>query len=73
MENWNNSRFKTQELRLEHWGTQDEVKEMAAPVRYASNRREATIILKEIAEKGLLTSKIRTYSTLAEAHCRETG
>jgi len=49
VESWNKSRKKVQELRPEQWGTFDEVKAMAAPLRYASNRKSAMGCLKEIA------------------------
>jgi hypothetical protein len=48
IEPWNTSREKEQELRLEQWGTPEEVKAMATPWRQASNRRAAIDYLKEI-------------------------
>jgi len=56
-EPWDTSREKAQELRIEQWGTPEEVRAMAAPIRQASNRKEATAILKDIAGHGPLTSK----------------
>jgi len=60
IEHWDKSREKVQELRLDQWGTTEEVAVMAAPLRWANNRREATAILKEIAERSPFTRKNRT-------------
>ena len=57
IEPWDMSREKAQELRLEQWGAPEEVAAMAAPVRKARDRREATAILKEIAGNSPFTSK----------------
>jgi hypothetical protein len=57
IEPWNTSREKAKELRLEQWGTSEEVAAMSAPIRKTSTRREATAILKEIASHGPLTSR----------------
>jgi hypothetical protein len=57
IEHWDTNREKARELRLDQWGTTEEVAIMAAPVRWASNRREATAILKEIAGYSPFTSK----------------
>jgi hypothetical protein len=56
-EPWNTSREKARELRLEQWGTIEEVKAMAAPVRRASNRREAMEYLKKIAVNSPFISR----------------
>ena len=56
-EAWDTSREKARELRLDQWGTLEEVKAMAAPVRQASNRQEATAILKELAGHSPFTSR----------------
>ena len=56
-EKWDASIDKAKELRLEQWGTPEELKAMAVPLRQACNRHEATVILKEIASHGPLTSK----------------
>ena len=84
-EPWDASREKAQELRLEQWGTLEEVKVMAAPMRRASDRREATAILKEIAEHSPFTSrsglsarlsnrsigKIVSHAAVASSFCPE--
>jgi len=54
---WNTSREKAQELRLEQWGTSEEVKAMSTPLRQASSRRAAMDCLKEIALNGPFTSR----------------
>ena len=51
------SREKAQELRLEHWGTLEEVRAMATPVRQANNRQTAMAYLKEIAPNSPFTSR----------------
>jgi hypothetical protein len=56
-EPWDASRAKAQELRLDQWGTPDEVATMAAPMRKAGNRREAMDCLKEIAKNSPFTSR----------------
>jgi hypothetical protein len=56
-EPWDTSREKARELRLEQWGTPEEVKTMAAPMRQASDRRTATEYLKEIALASPFTSR----------------
>jgi hypothetical protein len=57
IERWDRSREKAQELRIEQWGTLEEVKEIAAPLRQASSRRAAMEHLKEIAQTNLFTSR----------------
>jgi len=57
IERWDASPEKAQELRIDQWGTPEEVAVMAAPIRWASNRRDATAILKEIAGHSPFTSK----------------
>ena len=57
IEHWDSSRKKAQELRLEQWGTLEEVKVLATPLRQAKDRRAAMDCLKEIALKSLFTSR----------------
>ncbi|MCL2442712.1 MAG: hypothetical protein FWD13_04520 [Treponema sp.] len=57
MEDWDKSREKAKEIRLEQWGTLEEVMVMAVPLRYASSRRVAMDYLKEIALNSPFTSK----------------
>jgi len=57
IEQWDKSREKAQELRIEQWGTLEEVKAMSAPLRKASSRRAAMEYLKEIAQTSLFTSR----------------
>jgi hypothetical protein len=57
IEPWNTSREKAQELSIEQWGALEEIKDMAAPLRQASNRRTAMEYLKEIAGTSLFTSR----------------
>jgi len=56
-EPWNTVRKKISELCPDYWGTPEEVAAIAAPIRKARSRREATAILKEIAEHSPFTSK----------------
>ena len=56
---------KAQELRLEQWGSLEEVKELAAPIRQASTRHEAMDYLKEIALKSHFTSRSGLPARLA--------
>jgi hypothetical protein len=56
-EPYDSSTEKAKLLKIEDFGTPDEVKEMAKPIRSAHNRQEAASILRQIAEKGPLTSK----------------
>jgi len=56
-EHWDRSREKARELRLEQWGTPDEIKTIAAPLRQANNRRAAMDCLKEIAPNSPFTSR----------------
>ena len=56
-EPWDKSREKAQELRLEQWGTPEEVQAMAAPLRQANNRRTAMDCLEEIAPNSPFTSR----------------
>jgi hypothetical protein len=56
-EPWNSSSNKAHELSLSEWGTPDEVAVIAAPVRYAANRKEATDILKELARQSPFISR----------------
>jgi len=56
-EHWDRSREKARELRLEQWGTPEEIQAMAAPVRQANSRRTAMGCLKEIAPNSPFTSR----------------
>jgi hypothetical protein len=56
-EPYDSSTEKAKLLKIENFGTPDEIKEMAKPIRSAHNRQEAASILRQIAEKGSLTSK----------------
>jgi hypothetical protein len=56
-EPWDSSRVKARELRLEQWGTSEEVAAMAAPVRKAGDRRAAETILRDIIRYGPFTSR----------------
>jgi len=69
-EPWNMVREKMSELRLDFWGTPEEIAVIAAPIRKAKNRREATSILKEIAEHSPFTSK---SGLTARLHRRSVG
>ena len=57
IERWDASREKAQELKLEQWGTLEEVKDMALPLRHAGSRRTAMEYLREIARTSLFTSR----------------
>jgi len=57
LEQWDTVREKAVKLSPDYWGTPEEVAVIAAPIRKARNRREATIILKEIAKHSPFTSK----------------
>jgi len=70
LEPWNTVREKTSELRLDYWGTPKEITDIATPIRKAKNRREATSILKEIAEHSPFTSK---SGLTARLHRRSVG
>ena len=56
-EPWDSSREKAAELRLDQWGTPEEVRTMAAMGRQASDRRTAMVCLKEIAPNSPFTSR----------------
>jgi len=56
-EPWDSSSEKAKTLKIDDFGTPDEVRKMAKPIRTASNRREATEILKEIIKHSPYTSK----------------
>jgi hypothetical protein len=57
IEHWDSSHKKAQELRLEQWGTMEEVIALAAPLRQASNRQAAMEYLKKIALNSPFTSR----------------
>ena len=56
-ETWSSSTEKAKTLRIEDFGTFDEVQNMARPIRSATTRQEAAKILKEIALRGPLINK----------------
>jgi hypothetical protein len=56
-EPWDTSRAKARELRLEQWGTPEEVAAIAVPIRRARGRKEAVEILKELANRNPFTSR----------------
>ena len=56
-EPWDSSTEKAKDLKISDFGTPEEVWEMAKPIRSASNRKEATEILKEIIKHSPYTSK----------------
>jgi hypothetical protein len=56
-EPWNSSTEKAKTLTIKDFGSLEEVREMAKPIRSAHNREEATNILRQIAGKGALQSK----------------
>jgi hypothetical protein len=56
-EPWDSSNEKARLITVAMFGSPEEVKEMAKPIRMARNRWEVTQILKMITEKGILTSK----------------
>ena len=64
-EPWDSSSEKAKTLKIEDFGTPEEVREMAKPIRTAKNRYEAAIILKEITDKGPLTNKNGLVVTLS--------
>ena len=64
-EPWDSSSEKAKELKISDFGTPEEVREMAKPLRVAANRQEATEILKEIASQGALTNKKGLTATLS--------
>jgi hypothetical protein len=57
IERWDTSREKAQELRIEQWGTLEEVRAIAAPLRQANSRRVAMEYLKEIVQTSSFTSR----------------
>ena len=64
-EPWCSSTKKAKDLKIEDFGTLDEVQAMARPTRTATTRQEATEILKEIAIQGPLTNKNGLQVTLS--------
>jgi len=56
-EPWDSSSEKAKILKIEDFGTLESVQEQARTVRTASNRYEATQMLKEIIKRGPYTSK----------------
>jgi hypothetical protein len=64
-EPWDSSTEKAKTLTLDNFGVTNEISETAKPKRTAANRREATIILKEIVKKGVLTNKTGVKARLS--------
>ncbi|GHV38100.1 hypothetical protein AGMMS49546_07800 [Spirochaetia bacterium] len=64
-EPYDSSTEKAKELKMEDFGTPDEVREIAKSIRTASTRQRAAEILKEISEKGALTNKRGLMATLS--------
>jgi hypothetical protein len=62
---WDSSTDKAKSLKTDDFGTLDEVREMAKPIRAAQNRQEAAQILKNIAEQGPLVNKNGLSVTLS--------
>jgi hypothetical protein len=56
-EPWDSSDEKAKELKISDFGTPEEVREMAKPIRTANNRNEALVILKEIRQSGTLENR----------------
>jgi hypothetical protein len=56
-EPWDSSSRKAGELTIADFGSPEEVREMAAPVRVAKNRQEALVILKDIRKHGEMINK----------------
>ena len=56
-EAWDKSREKAKELRIENWGSLDEVIIMAEPIRQASSRHTAMNYLREISEHSPFISR----------------
>jgi hypothetical protein len=54
---WHSSSEKAKTLKIDDFGTLESIREQARIIRTASNRREATEILKEIIKHGPYTSK----------------
>jgi len=57
MEPWDSSTEKAKTLKIEDFGTPDEVREMAKMPRTAKTKKEAVTMLKKIASTGKLVSK----------------
>jgi len=66
-EPWDSSSEKAMCLKIEDFGTLDEVFEMAKPIRTASNRQEASNVLREISNQGPLSSKNGLTVTLSRS------
>jgi hypothetical protein len=64
-EKWDSSRAKANELTMSMFGTPDEVREMAKPIRVAKDRAEAREILQKIALQGMLISKSGAKAALS--------
>jgi len=64
-EPWDSSSENAKTLKIEDFGTYEEVREMAKNIRIAQDRQTAAIILKEIADKGPLTNKNGLTVTLS--------
>jgi len=66
LEPWDKSQEKAQELRIEQWGTLEEVKAISTPLRQATSRRMAMVYLKEIAQTSLFTSRSGLHARLSK-------
>jgi hypothetical protein len=64
-EQWDSSNGKAAELKISDFGFPDEVLKMAKPIRTANDRDEVTKILKEIALRGMFTSKSFVTASLS--------
>jgi len=63
---WDKSREKAHELRLELWGAPEEVMAKSVPIRQADNRQAAMDFLKEIAPNSPFTSRSGLSARLAK-------
>jgi len=66
IEQWDKSREKAHELRLELWGAPEEVMAKSVPIRQADNRQAAMDFLKEIAPNSPFTSRSGLSARLAK-------
>jgi hypothetical protein len=64
-EHWDSSDEKAKELTISMFGTPDEVREMAKPIRLTNGLAETKETLKKIAQKGELTSKSGITASLS--------
>ena len=66
LESWDASREKVKALHYEQWGTWEEVREMASPIRKADNRRSAMELLKDIAQNSPFISRSGLVARLSK-------